>query len=256
MNDKREIVRLKNVYVEYDGLTVLDDVNLSIKENDFLGIIGQNGGGKTTLLKVILGLIIPTRGEVKVFDTTPFEARRLVGYVPQTVPFDREFPISVFEAVLMGRLGHVGLFKRYTDEDKKITYEALKTVNMLNFRDRPMGKLSVGQKQRVFIARALTTNPELLLLDEPTASVDIRMQAGFYELLSRLKEKMAIVLVSHDIGIVSSYVDKIACLNNRLFYHESKEITIKELEKGFHECPVETLPHGVPHRLERKDKGE
>ena len=249
----QEIVGLKGVTVRYGEVTVLENVDLSIKENDFLGIIGPNGGGKTTLLKVILGLVGPQDGEVNVFGRPPGQAAARVGYVPQVGQFDREFPISVWEVVLMGRLGHTGLFRYYTPEDRRIAREALETVNMMELRDRQVGRLSEGQKQRVLIARALTTAPRLLLLDEPTASVDTRMQAGLYGLLERLKERLTIVLVSHDIGVIYSYVDKIACLNRRLFYHDSKELSAEDFEEVY-KCPVDLIGHGIPHRIMKEHK--
>lgn len=253
MSKENEIAILRDVFVDYDGAVVLENINLSIKQHDFLGIIGPNGGGKTTLLKVILGLVRPLKGEVKVFGVTPAEASKFIGYVPQFNLFDREFPISVWDVVLMGRLIHTGLFKYYSDEDKRITAEALKAVDMLGSKDKHISKLSEGEKQRIFIARALTTRPRLLLLDEPTASVDTCVQTGVYELLKALKEKMTIVLVSHDIGVISSYVDKIACLNRKLFYHDSKEIDLHDLEAAY-QCPIDIIAHGIPHRVMKEHK--
>ena len=245
----KEIVRLDDVWVHHDGIPILEGINLSIKSNDFLGIIGPNGGGKTTLLKVILGLIKPSRGKVSVMGLTPERGRKFIGYISQFNLFDRDFPISVADVVLMGRYGKTGLFQRYTEEDKRIVTEALKTVEMLDYKDRQVGRLSGGEQQRVFIARALATNPKLLLLDEPMASIDPNMQAEFYELLDKLKQNMAIVLVSHDISAVSVYVNEIACLNHQLFYHGSKEVSAEELEKTYH-CPIQLLAHGVvPHRV-------
>jgi zinc transport system ATP-binding protein len=152
----------------------------------------------------------------------------------------------------MGRYNKSGPFKRYSEDDRKAATEALKTVDMLDYRDRQMGKLSGGEQQRVFIARALATYPKLLLLDEPTASIDPNMQAEFYELLDKLKESMAIVIVSHDVAAVSIYVNEIACLNRQLFYHGSKEISADELEKAYN-CPIQLIAHGtVPHRVLRE----
>lgn len=248
----QEVVKLEDVWVFYDGMPALEGVNLSINQGDFLGIIGPNGGGKTTLLKVILGLVKPSRGKVKVLGTSPDRGRRSVGYVSQYSLFDRDFPISVWDVVLMGRLERAGLFKRYGEGDRTAAIQTLQTVGMLDLKDQQIGKLSGGQLQRVFIARALLTEPRLMLLDEPMASVDTVMQTEFYELLERLKQRMAIVLVSHDIGAVSVYVDKIACLNHQLFYHGSKEISPEVLEATY-KCPVQMIAHGtVPHRVLRE----
>ncbi|MCD4840431.1 MAG: ABC transporter ATP-binding protein [Methanosarcinales archaeon] len=246
-----DVVVIKDVWVHYDSIPVLEEINLVIKEHDFLGIIGVNGGGKSTLLKVILGLVKPSKGTVRVFGDTPQISRKYIGYVPQYSLFDLEFPVSVWEVVLMGRLGHTGLFKRYSEDDKKAALDALAKMDMLEYKDRQVGKLSGGQQHRVFIARALAANPKLLLLDEPAAGIDTIIQEEFYELLEKLKTKMAIVLVSHDISAVSVYVDKIACLNHRLYYHDSKELTAEDLEATYH-CPVELIAHGVPHRVLKK----
>jgi zinc transport system ATP-binding protein len=248
MADK-EVVSLEDVWVQYNGVPILEGINLAIEQDDFLGIIGPNGGGKTTLLKIILGLISPSRGKVSVLGKPPEKSRSKIGYVPQHNLFDRDFPISVGDVVLMGRYGKSGLFRRYSSEDRRATQDALQTVGMLDYKDRQMGKLSGGELQRIFIARALVAEPKLLLLDEPTASVDPAMQTEFYELLEKLKKQMAIVLVSHDISAVSIYVDKLACLNRQLHYHGSKEITPEILEATY-KCPVQMIAHGlVPHRV-------
>ncbi len=253
MQHGRTIVKLEDVWVLFDGVSVLEEVNLSINQHDFLGIIGPNGGGKTTLLKVILGLLKPSRGQVSVFGHTPERGREFVGYVPQYSLFDREFPVNVLNVVLMGRLKHAKRFKRYSEEDKEIAYEALETVEMHDFKDTQIGKLSGGQQQRIFIARALVAERKLLLLDEPMASVDSPMQTELYELFEKLRHQMAIVLVSHDISAVSIYVDKIACLNRKLFYHNTKELTAEDFEATY-QCPVEIIAHGVPHRVLREHK--
>jgi zinc transport system ATP-binding protein len=247
----QEIASLKNVWAHYDGVTALEGVTFSIYQRDFLGIIGPNGGGKTTLLKIMLGLLKPSRGEVKVLGENPEKQRKFIGYIPQQSLFDRDFPASAWDVVLMGRLGHAKRFRNYTDGDKEITLDALKTVGMLELKDSQIGKLSGGQQQRVFLARALVTEPKLLLLDEPMASVDVSLQTGLYELLEKLTQKMAIVMVSHDIGAISIHVNKIACLNRKLFYHNSKEILPEELEATY-KCPVQLIAHGVPHRVLKK----
>ena len=248
----KEVVRLDDVWVHYDSIPVLEGVNLSVEPNKFLGIIGPNGGGKTTLLKVILGLIKPARGKISVMGQSPERGRKYIGYISQYNLFDHDFPISVLDVVLMGRYGKVGLVRRYSEEDKRIANEVLKTVDMLDYKDRQVGRLSGGEQQRVFIARALVTDPKLLLLDEPTASIDPNMQAEFYELIDSLKQRMAIVMVSHDISAVSIYVDQIACLNRQLFYHGSKEVSAEALEKTYR-CPIQLIAHGVvPHRVLRE----
>ncbi|MCL0078170.1 ABC transporter ATP-binding protein [Dehalococcoidia bacterium] len=244
----KEVVRLEDVSAHYDGVPVLEGVNLSIYQDDFLGIIGPNGGGKTTLLKVILGLVKPGRGRVSVFGDTPEKGRKYIGYVSQYSLFDRDFPASVWDVVMMGRLGKTGPFRKYSKQDSDATLRALEAMEILDHRDQQIGKLSGGQQQRAFIARALVTEPQLLLLDEPTASVDTPLQTDFYELLERLKQRMAIVLVSHDISTISIYVDKIACLNRELYYHSSKELAAEDLEAAYR-CPVEMIAHGVPHRV-------
>lgn len=244
-----EAISLVDVWAQYDGIPVLEGISLSVEQGDFLGIIGPNGGGKTTLLRVILGLVTPSHGKVYVLGQPPEKSRRHIGYVPQYNLFDRDFPISVRDTVLMGRNGTTGLIRRYSRADKVRAEEAMKTVGMLSYQNNQMGKLSGGEQQRVFIARALVSQPKILLLDEPTASVDPAMQTDFYELLEGLKQEMTIVMVSHDISAISIYVDKIACLNSQLFYHGSKEIEPEILEATY-KCPVQMIAHGtIPHRV-------
>ena len=248
----QEVAKLEDVWVHYDGVPVLERVTLSVQQGDFLGIIGPNGAGKTTLLKVILGLIVPSRGMVSVLGKPPEGSRKSIGYVPQHNLFDRDFPASVWDVVLMGRYARAGLLRRYSREDRRMARRVLQTVGMLDYKDQQIGKLSGGEQQRVFMARALVSEPLLLLLDEPTASIDPTMQTEFYELLESMKQRTAIVLVSHDIGAVSTYVDKIACLNRHLFYHGSKEIGPEILEATY-KCPVQMIAHGtVPHRVLRE----
>jgi len=243
------VVELKDVTVKYGEITALENINLSVLRHDFLGIIGPNGGGKSTLLKVLLGLVKPYAGTVSVFGSSPQQARRKIGYVSQKPTFDPAFPASVRDVVLMGRYGKAGLFHRYDEQDFAAAKQALERVGMLEYQDKQIGRLSGGQQQRVFIARALVAEPELLLLDEPTASVDTAMQTEFYEILADLKKSLTIILVSHDISAISVYVEKIACLNQRLYYHGSGEITPEILEATY-KCPVQMIAHGtVPHRV-------
>jgi len=242
-------VEINHLSVKFNEQLVLKDINFSIEENDFVAIIGPNGGGKSTLLKVILGILPSDAGEVKVFGKEPKKARDLMGYLPQNLDFDHDFPINVFDIVLTGR--YHGLFKKYSKQDKNAVLKALKDVDLHELKDRQISKLSGGQMQRVFIARAIVREPKLLIMDEPMASIDPEMQHTFYELMSRLKDKMTIVLVSHDVGAVSTHVDKIACLNQELFYHGSVEDSANGLEEIYH-CPIELISHGIPHRVLRE----
>jgi zinc transport system ATP-binding protein len=249
MMNEPEIVKLQNIRVSYGSVLALEDVTLSIFQHDFLGIIGPNGGGKSTLLKVLLGLIKPDSGSVSVFGKTPEQARSRIGYVSQRPVFDHDFPASVWDVALMGRYGKAGLLRRYNRKDKVAVEKALVRVGMEDYQDKQIGRLSGGQQQRVFVARALVSEPELLLLDEPTASIDPTMQTEFYELLGELKNSLTIVMVSHDIGAISVHVDTIACLNRQLYYHGSKELTPEVLEATY-QCPVQLITHGtVPHRV-------
>jgi len=245
---QREVISVQHLWATYDGEPVLEDINLSVRELDFIGLIGPNGGGKTTLLKVLLGLLPPMRGELRIMGQSAKEGRRTIGYVPQTVEFDRDFPISVWDVARMGRLGKRHLLQRYTPEDDEIVAEALRSMEMLDLRDRPIGELSGGQRQRVYIARALATEPRILLLDEPMASVDPHVSANIYELLSKLNEHITILLVSHDMSAISSHVKTVGCLNRRLFYHGGKQITPDMLEAAYR-CPIDLIAHGVPHRV-------
>jgi zinc transport system ATP-binding protein len=236
------------MWAGYERDQVLEDVNLSVYEGDFVGLIGPNGGGKTTLLRVLLGLLPPMRGEVCVMGLPVKEGRRSIGYVPQVIAFDREFPISVWDVARMGRVGHRGLLRRYTAEDDTIVADALRRVGLLDLCRRPIGELSGGQRQRAYIARALATQPEILLLDEPTSSVDPQVSNNIYELLRQLNDRVTILLVSHDMSAISSYVKTVGCLNRRLFYHGEQEITAEMLELAY-QCPIDLIAHGVPHRV-------
>jgi zinc transport system ATP-binding protein len=242
------VISVKHLWAGYDSEPVLEDINLSVRELDFIGLIGPNGGGKTTLLKVLLGLLPPMRGEVHIMGQSAKEGRRYVGYVPQTIEFDRDFPISVWELARMGRLGRRRLLQRYTAEDDEVVAEVLRSVEMLDLRDRPIGELSGGQRQRVYIARALATEPKILLLDEPMASVDPQVSTSVFELLRQLNEHVTILMVSHDMSAISSHVKTVGCLNRWLFYHGEKQLTPDMLEAAY-QCPIDLIAHGIPHRV-------
>ncbi|MDY7080176.1 MAG: metal ABC transporter ATP-binding protein [Chloroflexota bacterium] len=244
----REVISAQHLWAGYDNKPVLEDINLSVEELDFIGLIGPNGGGKTTLLKVLLGLLPPTRGEVCVLGKSVKKGRQYIGYVPQSVEFDRDFPISVWDVARMGRLGKRRLLQRYTAEDDEVVAGALRSVDMLDFRERPIGALSGGQRQRVYVARALATEPKILLLDEPLTSVDPQVSTSIYELLGQLNERITILMVSHDMNAISSHVKTVGCLNRWLFYHGDKQLTPDMLEAAY-QCPVDLIAHGVPHRV-------
>jgi zinc transport system ATP-binding protein len=248
VDSRREVIAVERVWAGYHGQVAIEDVSLSVKEGDFVGLIGPNGGGKTTLLRVILGLLTPYKGTVRLLGKSVREGRRHVGYVPQGVDFDHDFPINVWQVVQMGRLGKRGLFRRYGSEDDDVVAKALRNVDMLAQRHRPLGELSGGQRQRVYIARALATEAQVLLLDEPATSVDPQVSASIYELLQALNQEMAILMVTHNMAVVSAYVKSVGCLNRRLFYHGDEKLTPGILEEAY-QCPVEMIAHGVPHRV-------
>ncbi len=245
------VVSLERVSFTYAGVDVLRDVSFDFYEGDFVGIIGPNAGGKTTLLKLILGLLRPGSGSIRVLGVSPDEARGLVGYVPQYAHFDRSFPIRVRTAVTMGTLGR-GRMRDTVANDA--VDRALEQVELHEVADRQMGSLSGGQLQRALIARALVTEPRLLLLDEPTASLDTRIGRSVYELLEELAEKITVVLVSHDIGVISRHVRTIACLNVEMHYHHSKHLTPEMIEAAYG-CPVDLVAHGHPHRVLEQHEG-
>ncbi|MGQ9687770.1 MAG: metal ABC transporter ATP-binding protein [Desulfobaccales bacterium] len=250
------MVELRNLWVLYDHQPVLEDVTLDIRENTFVGVLGPNGAGKSTLLKVILGLIPPTRGEVRVFGRDPRQARRrgdLIGYLPQRPLTNPRFPVSVLDVVLMGAYGRIGLGRRPSRQEREAALAHLARLGIPHLADRPIGEISGGEQQRVFIARALAVNPRLLVMDEPTISLDACAQDEVYDLINQLKNelKLTVILVSHDIGAVATHVDDIVCLNRRVHVHAPPPIGRLALESTFG-CAVEYLFHGeIPHRVVR-----
>jgi len=242
------VVQLEHITLAQRGVPILSDVSLELAQDDYLAILGPNGGGKTTLLRVILGLAEPDSGSVRVLGGPPGRAAGQVGYVPQHVRFDLDFPIRVMDVVRMGRLAACGAFRRFRPEDEDASHEALARVEMADLAGRPIGALSGGQRQRVLIARALAMQPRILLMDEPMASLDERMGRNLWELLEELSHQMAVVLVSHDIGAISHYVRSVACLNVSLHGHPARELSVEALESAYG-CPIELLAHGHPHRV-------
>lgn len=237
------LVSIKNMDFSYQKNLVLSDVSLSVFERDFIGIIGPNGGGKTTLVKAILGLVKPLKGTVEhTLD------KHEIGYLPQGNQVDENFPITVREVIASG-LEH-GLkieFRKAKARQLKVE-EALERVGVEALRSRPVGELSGGEFQRTMLARAIISSPKLLVLDEPDTHVDNQFETELYSLLKELNETMTILLVSHDIGIISPYIKTIACVNRDLHYHTSNEISEEQLK--VYNCPIEIITHGtVPHRV-------
>lgn len=229
----KNIIEVKHISYAYAEEEVLHDINLNVHQGDFLGVIGPNGGGKTTLLKIVLGLLKPTAGSIRLFgqDTRDFRDWKRIGYVPQkATDFDPAFPATVREIVAMGRYAQRGLFHFLTKDDYKVVDKALDQVEMRPYHDRIIGDLSGGQQQRVFIARALASEPEVILLDEPTVGVDLKTQEEFYALLAKLNRDLSLtlVLISHDIDVVASQATEVAWINRRLIYYGSPVEFVRE----------------------------
>lgn len=241
------VASLRNISVSYAGQPVLADASLDIHEGEFLGIVGPNGSGKTTLLRVILGLIKPDSGTVEIPGSGPGQKRGAIGYVAQFVSFHRNFPISVEQTVLLGRLGLTGKLGRYNTADREAARAALEQVRAWDLRARPIGTLSGGQLQRVLIARALAGQPRILLLDEPTSNVDVAAEEGIFGILRDLSETMAVVLVSHDVGFITEYVSRVACVHRNIVCHRTSEITSETLR--------DLYGHGV-HAIDHSVAGE
>lgn len=242
-----KLLELKDVSVAYEDGEALHGVNLTIDSADFLGVIGPNGGGKTTLVKAILGAI-PYSGQIdyapELFDGT----ERLIGYMPQVTEFDRAFPISVSEVVLSGLQGRRGFRQRYTKADRAKALELLAKTGIEALAERPIGEISGGQMQRALLCRAIISDPKLLILDEPTNFVDNRFEHELYHTLRALNERMAILMISHDVGTITSVVKEIVCVNRHVHRHQSNIITAEQLAN--YNCPIQILTHGhVPHTV-------
>ncbi|ADV42796.1 metal ABC transporter ATP-binding protein [Bacteroides helcogenes] len=256
---QHSIIEIKNLSAGYDNLTVLHDVNLTVYEHDFLGIIGPNGGGKTTLIKCILGLLKPAGGEI-IFhprrrtdidnDSSPTANRQLtMGYLPQYNSIDRKFPITVEETILSGLSSKKPLASRFTSAHHEKARTVIARMGLEGMEERAIGALSGGQLQRALLGRAIISDPEVIILDEPSTYIDKRFEARLYELLAEINKDCAIILVSHDIGTVLQQVKSIACVNETLDYHPDTGVTEEWLERNF-QCPIELLGHGtIPHRI-------
>lgn len=222
------IVSLKNVTVKYGSYTAIESANLEIFEGDFIGIIGPNGGGKTTLIKTILGSV-PYSGEITLSPTLFDNGRRLIGYLPQQTTFDRQFPISVIEVVLSGLQSQKSFSIRYKTEERNKALQLLDNMGISSIADRQIGEISGGQMQRVLLCRAIIAEPKLLILDEPTNFVDKRFESELYDILRELNKQMTIVMVSHDVHNISSAVKSIVCVNRTIHRHNTNTLSSKEL---------------------------
>ncbi len=242
------LVEVRDVTFGYGREVVLDHVSLAIEPRDFLAVIGPNGGGKTTLLKAILGLVRPWSGEVVFHLPSGSDPRGRLGYVPQFSTFDRDFPLRIAEMVLMGRLGRRSILRPYSREDRAAAGRALERLGLEGVARSHASEVSGGQLQRALIARALVSEPEILFLDEPTASIDAESRETLRELLEDLNRTIPIVVVTHDVTSLAPMVQRIACINRKLFYHGGPELSLEVMEEVYG-CPVELVTHGVPHRV-------
>jgi len=240
------LLEMRSLSASYDTNIVLEDVNFTVGENDFTGVIGPNGGGKTTLLKVILGLIKPVKG--KITFSSDLTNGNNIGYLPQISTGDASYPVTVTDIILSGMMIRKKILSRMSAADKKKAQEIIEKLGLSGMERSSLTELSGGQIQRVFLGRAIIGNPKLLLLDEPGNFVDSTFENDFYEKLKELNSRMAILMVSHDIGIISSHVKSYACVNRRLHYHPSSEISNEQLLA--YGCPIQLITHGeVPHTV-------
>ena len=247
---KQPIIKIEQLSATYDGKQVLKNVNLTVYKNDFLGVIGPNGGGKTTLIKCILGLKHQEGGTIT-FLREGREVKEIkMGYLPQYNLIDKKFPISVLDVVLSGLLqDNNKLHFRYSKSQKEKASTVIERMGLKGYEDRPIGKLSGGQMQRALLGRAIIAEPDVLILDEPNTYIDKKFEAKLYELLAELQKECAIILVSHDIGTVLQQVETIACVNETLDYHPDTGVSPEWIEKNFN-CPIELLGFGtIPHRV-------
>lgn len=240
----KKLLEIKNLSAGYDNQVVLENVSLNILANDFIGVIGPNGGGKTTLIKTILGLVKPISGEMNLLIS-----KTNIGYLPQVNQIDKRFPISVIDVVRSGK-ADTALFSSFhkNKEEKEKAESLIWEMGITSIRNKSIGELSGGQMQRVFLCRALMNEPELLILDEPSTYVDNNFEGELYVKLKELNNRMAILLISHDVGTISFFVKTIACVNRNLHHHPSNIITEEQLAS--YNCPLQIVTHGnIPHTV-------
>lgn len=227
------IIKIEHLAAGYEGKEVLHDVNLTIYQDDYLGIIGPNGGGKTTLMRLILGLMSPTEGSISYYKDGKPVKEITMGYLPQYNDLDKQFPISVYEVVLSGLNKSKSLFARFSKEHHQLAADTLDRMQLSDLKDRHIGALSGGQLQRVLLARAIVSKPDVVILDEPNTYIDRRFQKQMYEMLEQINKECAIIIVSHDIAEVLHNVKHIACVNQHLHYHDTADMPKEKLEEHF-----------------------
>lgn len=247
MSSRQSLITIRDLGVRYDSNIALEHVDLDIYTDDFLGVIGPNGGGKSSLVKAIMGTI-PHSGRIDYSEQLIRGGKPHIGYMPQVSSFDKAFPISVIEVVMSGLQRERGLLRKYGKHERHRAMDTLEQASLLGLENRAIGELSGGQLQRVMLCRAIISEPRLLVLDEPTNFVDNRFENELYNLLHHLSHKMAIVMVSHDVGTISSVVRNIVCVNRHVHRHDSNIITEEQLRN--YDCPIQIITHGdVPHTV-------
>lgn len=217
-------VKLEDVSFAYEDQSILENVSFSLKDGEFMGVFGPNGGGKTTLLKLIMGFLKPSSGKIEILGTSPKEAQVHLAYVPQSLRYDRQFPVTCAEVVLSGRLFNLPWHGRYSLEDEEAALKVMKKLNLNHLKNHAFGELSGGQAQRTLIARALVSNPKILLLDEPTASVDAEAEAEIYKILEDLKGTMTIIMVTHHLRTAVNQVERVLCVNKTVEDLKPKDV--------------------------------
>ncbi len=236
------VISFDKVSYAYGHSNVLENISVDIEAEEFFGVIGPNAAGKSTMLKLMLGMLTPDTGTISVLGKTPKRASRQIGYVPQHPAFPRNFPINVLDVVLLGRLGKGRRMGGFSTRDRAIALESLKVVEIEDLVTVPIKDLSGGQLQRMLIARSLASEPEILVLDEPTANIDVQAEENIFSLLKQYNEHMTIIVVSHDIAFISAYVNRVGCLNKTLICHETEEISGKTIEE-LYGSPVKMIQH-------------
>lgn len=241
------ILEIRNLTVNYGEYQALSKVNLDVYSDDFIGVIGPNGGGKTTLIKTILGAL-PYSGEIKFSHDIFSNNLHKIGYLPQQENFDKSFPISISDVILSGLQSSKGMWRRYTSEDRKKVCDLMEMTSIRHIATKSVGLVSGGELQRALLCRAIISDPKLLILDEPANFVDNKFEKELYATLKILNERMAIIMVSHDLGTITSVVKNIVCVNKCVHRHNSNRITAEQLNN--YDCPIQLVSHGkVPHTI-------